>query len=465
MRIKNYVVLLFLFLMPLALFAQANIDQGKALFKDKCASCHNKNMKDDLTGPALGGTEERWADFPREDLYAWVRNSQKQIQNGHPRAVELWSTWQPTIMNNFTELSDEDIESILAYVDAQFNKVDEVVADGSGGTGNQNESNSTMMWFLIGGLVILSLVLTQVASTLLNIGEARRDGTDAEPVSLWNILTNPSGLSFLFFILMVGGLFYMVNSAVALGRQQGYAPDQPIKFSHATHAGLQGIDCKYCHDGARRSKHSVIPAASTCMNCHRAVKVGSTYGTAELTKIFASIGYDPAGDKYIPDYEEMKIEDIESLYKNWIKDSYLDANDLAVLDTKGKTLVDEQWDGIVQSLTNEYDDKIQGPIEWVRVHNLPDHVYFSHEQHVTAGKLECQTCHGTVEEMEVLEQHAPLSMGWCINCHRVTDVVGMSDNPYYASTYEKYHDMMVNGDKSSVKVSEIGGLECQKCHY
>jgi hypothetical protein len=254
-----------------------------------------------------------------------------------------------------------------------------------------------------------------------------------------------------------------VNNAINLGRQQGYQPDQPIKFSHATHAGLHKIDCKYCHDGARRSKHSVIPAANTCMNCHKAIEKGSTYGTAELTKIFASIGYDPSTDKYIENYDELKTEDIEKIYKKWIADEYVKDN--STLDREGERLIEEQWDAIVSSLTDpdNGDDKIQGPIEWVRIHNLPDHVYFNHAQHVTVGKVECQQCHGKVEAMEVVEQYSPLSMGWCINCHRETDVQ-FADNEYYKS-FEIYHEELAKGKRKGVTVEEIGGLECQKCHY
>jgi hypothetical protein len=118
---------------------------------------------------------------------------------------------------------------------------------------------------------------------------------------------------------------------------------------------------------------------------------------------------------------------------------------------------------LVKSLTNDQKKKVQGPIEWVRVHNLPDHAYFNHAQHVTVGKVECQTCHGEVEKMEVLAQASPLSMGWCINCHRQTEVK-FTDNPYYAN-YVQYHEEMAAGKRSKVTVADIGGLECQKCHY
>ena len=190
--------------------------------------------------------------------------------------------------------------------------------------------------------------------------------------------------------------------------------------------------------------------------CHKAIKKGTKYGTAEITKIFAAIGFDPSTDKYIENYEKLSNEDIEKIYKKWMSDE-------AKKDTKSAVDVDQQWSDVVGSLTNESKKTIAGPIEWIRIHNLPDHVYFNHSQHVTIGKIECQKCHGKVEEMNVLRQYSPLSMGWCINCHRQTDVK-FQDNKYYDS-YKTYHDELKAGTRKSVKVSDIGGLECQKCHY
>jgi hypothetical protein len=201
------------------------------------------------------------------------------------------------------------------------------------------------------------------------------------------------------------------------------------------------------------------------MNCHSAINFGSEYGTEEITKIYASAGYDPIKNAYIEDYENMSDDKIATLFKNWIvKANVENDDDLAevsqdVLDR----LADKQWKNVVSSLTNKQKKKVQGPIEWIRIHNLPDHVYFNHAQHVVVGEVECQTCHGKVEEMEVVQQMSPLSMGWCINCHRKTDVK-FDDNAYYES-YETYHKELKSGERESVKVADIGGLECQKCHY
>ena len=468
---KAFLLLVALFASATLLTAQVDLAEGKELFRGKCATCHNKNMKQDLTGPALGGVEERWADYPKEDLYKWVRQSQAMVQEGHPKATELWNQWKPTVMTNFTELSDAQIDNILAYVDDVYTKVDEA-GPGVAAVGvSAQESNNSLLYAVLAGILgLLAVVLARIISNLNSLADVK-DGTATTVTrkTLFDIITSKGVLGFGLFALIVAGGYTTVNNAIDLGRQQGYTPDQPIKFSHKTHAGDQKIDCEYCHDGARRSKHSVIPAANTCMNCHKAIEVGSTYGTAELSKIFASIGYNPATDTYIENYAELPQEDIAKIYKKWIVDEFV-KSDAAKAKYEGVKLAEmaekegeKQWNAITASLTNDQKKTVQGPIEWVRIHNLPDHAYFNHAQHVSVGKVECQTCHGKVEKMEVVGQYAPLSMGWCINCHRETEVK-FSDNPYYES-YEKYHQEIKDGVRDKVTVEDIGGLECQKCHY
>ena len=185
-----------------------------------------------------------------------------------------------------------------------------------------------------------------------------------------------------------------------------YQPEQPIAFSHKVHAGENGVDCNYCHSSARNSKHSGIPAANVCMNCHTYINEGAITGTTEISKIYDAIGFDPDTRTYIEGYE-------------------------------------------------------QKPIKWVRIHNLPDLSYFNHSQHVVAGKVECQTCHGPIEEMDVVYQHAELTMGWCIDCHRTTEV-SMEGNEYYTELHAQLKEKY-KGEK--ITVDKIGGIECAKCHY
>jgi cytochrome c2 len=98
------------------------INKGKTLFRNNCASCHNKNMQDDMTGPALAGVAERWSKYPKEDLYNYIRESQKMINSGHPQALIVWEDWKPNVMSNFPNLSDEDIEAILSYIKEDVSK-------------------------------------------------------------------------------------------------------------------------------------------------------------------------------------------------------------------------------------------------------------------------------------------------------------------------------------------------------
>ncbi len=202
-------------------------------------------------------------------------------------------------------------------------------------------------------------------------------------------------------LVILASLFYIadvtVREAVAMGRSPGYAPDQPIKFSHKIHAGQNKIDCLYCHNTAEHSKSAGIPSAGVCLNCHKlVVKEGSRSGSFEINKIIRAI------------------------------------------------------------------DRAE-PIVWNRVYALPDHVFFSHAQHVNAGKVECATCHGKVEEMSILRQFNDLSMGWCVNCHRETEVQFI-DNLFYEK-YEKLQEEMKAGNRKMVSVEDIGGTECMKCHY
>ncbi len=457
-----------LVILSLALFFNLNLsaevspDEGKALFKANCASCHNKNMKDDLTGPALGGVEDRWED--PELLKQWIRNSALVIESGDAYANKLFNDWNKSVMTAFPNLTDDQIGSLLAYINC--------MNDGScGGTPppDPNDKNGTMgatgggsntflYAILLGILALLAIVLARIISNLNYLAETKA-GNAATRTTLVEMLTSKGVVGFVIFALVVLMGYTTVTNAVDLNRQQGYAPEQPIKFSHATHAGIQQIDCQYCHDGARRSKHSVIPAANTCMNCHKAIKKGSQYGTAEISKIYASAGYNPNTDQYIENYEDMPMEEVKEMFAKWIGDTYVKDEGTAPDDE----FIAEQWNGIVSSLTNEMKPHVGGPIPWVRIHNLPDHAYFNHAQHVTVGKLECQECHGPVEKMEVVYQYSPLSMGWCINCHRQTEVQ-FADNEYYKS-YQKYHDELKSGKRNKVTVEEIGGLECQKCHY
>jgi hypothetical protein len=128
-----------------------------------------------------------------------------------------------------------------------------------------------------------------------------------------------------------------------------------------------------------------------------------------------------------------------------------------------------KYAGFDPTKPDSWDPSMAKPVEWIKIHNLPDHVYFNHSQHVRAGKVQCQTCHGEITAMDEVKQVSELSMGWCVNCHRETKVDfnyndSTGGNKFY-SIYEKFHNDIKSGRMDSVTVNDIGGLECQKCHY
>ena len=198
-----------------------------------------------------------------------------------------------------------------------------------------------------------------------------------------------------------------------VGVNQGYMPVQPIHYSHKIHSGDNKIDCNYCHSSAKVSKHSGIPSLNICMNCHKSIYEYNGETTEEYSKEF----YDG---------------EIQKLYK-------------AV-----------GWDDEAQEYTG-----VTYPVKWVRIHNLPDHAYFNHSQHVSVAGIECKTCHGPVEEMEIMYQHSPLTMGWCINCHRETNV-NLKDNEYYAKIHK---ELSKKYGVEQLTAAQMGGIECGKCHY
>lgn len=452
----------------------ADADNGKALFLENCASCHNNNMVSDMTGPALHGVQERWKKYP-EALYDWVRNSQATADAGNPRA-KIMINWASSAMTSFENLENEQIDDILEYIELKGSgKYGPVEALGEGGgdavTASEDPVSPALGLTLIAVLLLAIALLGRYINSLTRLSQQQAGQVVTAEKSILGVLFSPGVVKVLLFAVVLFGGYTTVNSAIGLGRQQSYAPEQPIKFSHETHAGVNGINCQYCHDGARRSKHSVIPASNTCINCHANIQKGSQYGTEELIKVYAASGFNPLENAYIP--QNATTEQRAAVYEQWLRKTY--AKEWQENESSVNAMIKEQL-ASVKGMYNK-------PIEWVRVHNLPDHVYFNHAQHVTVGKIKCQTCHGEVEKMEIVQQHSPLSMGWCVNCHRQTEVQfqdGLNAskkspydgddnkaNSYYTDYkyYEQYHSELEEGKRTGVTVEEIGGLECQKCHY
>ncbi|MBX2846620.1 MAG: c-type cytochrome [Saprospiraceae bacterium] len=394
-------------LLSSAVFAQ-ELD-GYKLFQQNCGACHKADA--DYTGPALQPALDNW-DGDKEAMYTWVRNWGQAVELGEggdprfARAVEV-QDYDASAMNLFPTLDDAKLDAIFAWV------ANPVTPGGgvSGGEVTAPVAQTGINWLLVGVLallLILSLILARISQNVEKLIYERDGDPLPEPVSLKDRILNKKLLGFLS-LLAFGFLGYSLYvNAANLGRSQGYAPEQPIAFSHKLHAGTLEINCQYCHSSAAVSKSASIPSMNICMNCHKQVEAGPTGETQQIAKIYEATGWNTE--------------------------------------------------------TLAYDLEPGAPIEWDRIHNLPDHVFFSHAQHVSAGGIECQTCHGPVEEMEVLTQYSNLSMGWCINCHRETKVQ-FEDNAYYADTFKEYHKNVKDGKLDFVTVETIGGLECQKCHY
>lgn len=366
-----------------------------------------------MTGPALKGSEERWG--TKERLHKWVRNNQAMIQSGDAYANEIYVKWKKTPMNAFPNLKDEEIDAIFKYVEDFKPPVAATATAGEGGA--QAATDHSLLFGIITlVLAILALILLQVNSNLRKLADDAEGVPAAEPVPFYR---NKAYIALTIVLLFVIGGYYTVNGAINLGRSKDYQPEQPIYYSHEVHAGINQISCLYCHSGAMDSKTAGIPSINVCMNCH----TGITEYTGK--QLFREDGTEVDG-----------TEEIKKLHK---------------------------YAGFDPAESTVWDPSKAKPIEWVKIHNLPDHVYFNHSQHVNAGNVQCQTCHGDVQNMGEVKQFTDLSMGWCVNCHRETEVQ-FKDNRFY-SIYEKFHDEIKAGKRNGVTVEEIGGTECQKCHY
>ncbi len=417
-KIINKVFASIVFVLLVTTTSNVFAQDGEALFKANCANCHKPDA--DYTGPALKGWSSR---IPNPEwLYTWMANPAGQ-NDAH--AKELKDKWKPTIMTGFPQLKKEEIDAIMKYVDdyAPPAKVE------PGTTGAPESDNSLLFGILTLVLALVAFILLQVNSNLRKLTDEKEGIFRGEPVPFYR---NKTYLMAGILVLFGLGGYMTITAAIGLGRTINYQPEQPIYYSHKVHAGVNQISCLYCHGGAQDSKQASIPSVNVCMNCHMAIKEykgdpiikengTAVNGTAEIQKLYAYAGWNPVTKQYN---------------------------------------ADKNGDGIPDGAR---------PIEWVKIHNLPDHVYFNHSQHIKVGNQQCQTCHGNIQEMPEVYQFAELSMGWCVNCHRETKVnfynkEDSTGNKFY-SIYEKFHNDLKNHKMDSVTVESIGGTECQKCHY
>jgi len=395
-------LIILLFAISASVSAQ-NVEEGEKLYKANCTACHQIDNK--LIGPALRGVSDKYSE---EWLIKWIKNSAEMIATGDPDAIAIWEEYNKSPMTAFPYFSDDDVKNILAYIE-QAPEKQAVIATTSVDGGAIVVEDQTSDYVILTIAIVLLLVISglwKIKNTLKEVAGEESEDLFSSTITLVNAFFERKSLvTFTVFIILGFGVNSAWNLMLGVGVTKGYAPEQPIAYSHKLHSGINGIDCNYCHHSARHGKSAAIPSANVCMNCHTYINEGPS-GKAEIQKIYDAVGFDPEKGQYIEGYE-------------------------------------------------------QKPIKWVRIHNLPDHAYFNHSQHVVAGGLECQDCHGAIEEMEVVEQHAELTMGWCIDCHRQTEVK-VADNDYYEEMHAKFKE---NHPGEAFNVEAIGGLECGKCHH
>ena len=413
-------LLLGLILVGFVSIHHASAADGKTVFKQNCAVCHALTDQK-LTGPGLKGIADR---APKGDwLNKWVKNNTKLIGAGDAYAVKLVAdNGGVNAMSQFDFLSDEDVAAVVEFIkNPPEEKKPVVVADpGAGSAGKEEAAGVNPLYIILAGIVILGILIGILRSVRLSLQRINRAEEGIEEVTETPTLLE-EGKKWIFqyrrfvavcFIVLCGiGMKSCWNSLYRIGvyydyqTGKGYHPEQPIKFSHKIHAGDNAIACQYCHNSVEKSRHSGIPTVNICMNCHKGIQEGATTGTKEIAKIYEAAGFNPK-------------------------------------------------DGT-------YDLSKQNPIKWIKVHNLPDHVYFNHSQHVVVGKLECTQCHGNVKEMTTVEQQHSLTMKWCVECHRTTNVA-MEGNAYYDRLHAALKEKYKKQHLTKFTVAQAGGLECGK---
>lgn len=410
---------IFTFLFSIFIFSssQVSASDGEKIFKQNCAVCHSLG-KNKITGPGLEGVASR---VPNEAwLMKWIKNNAAVLSSHDAYAQKILAENAGTQMTVFNDFSDEDLKAVIKYIENPPLPPPPPGGDKTaGGASEPTEEGVNPLALLIGViafLIVIVAVLRGVRHSLKNLQNEKQGLPEEESVGPWkefkNWVSTHKRTTAVVCIFILGGLvsagWYSLKDIGVYAdtdEHKTYHPEQPIAFNHKLHAGDNAINCQYCHSGVERSKTAGIPSVNVCMNCHKGISKGPTTGTTEIAKIYDAAGWDPEKGEY---------------------------------------------------------NKPQKPIKWIKVHNLQDFVFFSHQQHVKVGKQECETCHGDVKSMGTAEQVKPLTMGWCIDCHRKTEVPGMQDNPYYESLHKKLAEKYKG---QPITVDKMGGIECGKCHY
>ncbi|CAA7385985.1 c-type cytochrome [Chryseobacterium fistulae] len=418
---------------------------GEKLFKANCTACHALDKQ--VIGPPLKGVVDRVkteGGVGKDWLHKWIKDNKALRASGDKYANEIFEKYNKTEMLVFPNLTDKDIDDILAYTTnppaPEEKKTPEATPSTEATTASASDKTTTNIVIIsllaIAGLLVWILIKLR---QLVKLGQSEDlAGLNETRVKSFSEIYQKyhfvgKGIIAILALLATYGIW---NWIMWIGVYKGYKPEQPIYFSHKIHAGENKIDCQLCHSSAKYGKVSEIPSMNVCMNCHRTISEyngkymepgkDKAFYDGEIQKIYAATGWDPQKAQYT-----------------------------------GKTQ----------------------PVEWTRIHNMPDFVYFNHSQHVVAGEqaiinsfnkknpnnkidVVCKACHGKIDTMNVVQMANDFTMGWCIECHRTTEVD--MNNGYNKEYFKNLHDKLKKQypkDGGKITVDAIGGLECGKCHY
>lgn len=449
-------------------------DEGKQLFEKNCAVCH-KIGGGKLVGPELlGVTQRREKDW----LIKFIRNSKDLIDAGDPIAVKVYEENNKIPMQAFTNLSDGEINSIINYIDKWEPEKEKVftvdVNKKEGFSQTEILRGERLFYGLIpfeqGGTTACVSCHNTITSDTLNWNPSAKDLAASfmakEGMNIYKSMGEPSsevmGKSHGEYKLTEQEVFYIASYLSELNEKSvvvhKYFPGKLMLFIlFAFLMTLALVDLIFTKVIKYRIIHMVVILVGLGVHFNLAVVEAKALGRTP----------DYAPDQPIKFSHKIHAGDNKTDCRychsiaDYSKSAGIPSNNVCL--NCHNVVLSGRNSGKFEINKIHQAAKSGKPVEWVRIHNLPEHAFFSHAQHVNAGKVACETCHGPVAEMDIMKQFSDLSMGWCVNCHRDTKV-DFKDNKYY-STYLKLHEELKAGTIDSVTVETIGGLDCMKCHY
>lgn len=469
--VKIYKALIFLAtLFPLSTYSQ----DGKDLFQKNCSVCHLIG-DGKLVGPDLMGVTQR---RDRDWLIKFIANSQEVIQSGDPIAVQLYEEYKKSIMPPFTQLSNEEITSIIDYLDKwEPAKTEVLTVDVNKKTGFKHDEvlrGERLFYGLIpleaGGSFNCTDCHNTVTSDTLNWNpsavDLARAFVDPEGMNIYQSMNQPVSLKMEEAhkgIKMNEQEIYFITAYLSHLSDKELTNHKifPIKLmlfiAFAILMTLAIIDLLF----TRRIKYRIVHGLILILG----ITVHSWLAYEEAVNLSRTQDYAP--DQPIKFSHKIHAGENKTDCRychhtaEFSKSAYIPSNNVCLnchnVVRSGRNSGNFEINKIYRAVASGK------PIQWVKVHNLPDYTYFSHAQHVNAGKVACQTCHGKVEEMHILKQENDLSMGWCVNCHRNTEV-NFKGNKYY-TTFKDFNIDDETGKVIPVHVDDVGGIDCMKCHY